>query len=76
MMKSKKIRSAYDKDMYDLLPPYPTASKPLDDKLQGGKNPTNVAPEYKMPLGEGKKSYGKKHPYNSIDDLRKAKEKL
>jgi len=70
MMKSNKIRTPYDKDMYDTLPPYPKASKPADDKLQGGKNPTNVAPSIKMKEGEYKKSY------KSLDELKKAREKL
>lgn len=73
-------RKKMDMDMYDLMPPFPSASVPLGsgkEGLQGTGKTTgkDVAPKQTPKMKGYKKGYGKKHPaqsgpVKSVEELR------
>lgn len=79
----ERMKGSKAKDMYDLMPPFPSASIPADNMkgIQGNKKTTGkkVAPKEMVKTGDYKKSYSKDHPaqkkITSVEDIRSAAKK-
>ena len=72
---SPDARKPYMKDMYDMKPPMPSASKPMEASDAGMSD--KVAKDVEVDPDLGSKSYGKGNPYKkpkaqfkSFQDLR------